>query len=283
MMSISKMFIITSKAVASGNRIMEIIDSEEDIVTQLYEREESDYFIVFDHVSFSYNKVEDNITDINFQLKKGDTLGIIGETGSGKTTIINLLMRFYDVDEGTISIDGLNIKSYERKELREKFGVVFQNDILFEDSIYENIRFGRELSEEQIEKATLYARAKDFIGESENGSFKKLSIKGANLSGGQKQRLLIARALAGNPEILILDDSSSALDYKTDAALRKEIETHFKNTTTIIVAQRVSSIMNADHIIVLEDGKVIGYGNHENLLKNCEVYKEISVSQMGGE
>ncbi|NLZ80421.1 MAG: ABC transporter ATP-binding protein [Clostridiales bacterium] len=283
MMSISKMFVITSKAVASGNRIMEIIDSTEDIFPQMFEQEVSDYFIEFDQVSFSYNKVEDNVTDLSFQLKKGETLGIIGETGSGKTTIINLLMRFYDVDKGMISIDGLNIKSYEIKELREKFGVVFQNDVLFEDSIYENIRLGRELSEEQIEKAIEYARAKEFVDESENGSSNKLNIKGANLSGGQKQRILIARALAASPDILILDDSSSALDYKTDAALRKEIGTHFKDTTTIIIAQRVSSIMNADHIIVLEDGKIIGFGNHEELIENCEIYKEICVSQMGGE
>ena len=192
-------------------------------------------------------------------------------------------MRFYDVDNGTISIDGRNIKSYERKELREKFGVVFQNDVLFEDTIYENIKLGRDLSEEQINNAIEYARAKEFVDGSGEGSYKKLNIKGANLSGGQKQRILIARALASSPEILVLDDSSSALDYKTDAALRKEISTHFRDTTTIIIAQRVSSIMNATHIMVLEDGKVIGYGNHEELLKNCKVYKEISVSQMGGE
>lgn len=283
MMSISKMFVITSKAVASGNRIIEIIDSEEDIIPQVYEKEESSYFIEFNQVSFSYDKVEDNVKDINFKLRKGETLGIIGETGSGKTTIINLLMRFYDVDKGSISINGRNVKSYEIKELREKFGVVFQNDVLFEDTIYENIRLGRDLSEDEIENAIQYARAKEFVDESENGSYKKLNIKGANLSGGQKQRLLIARALAARPEILILDDSSSALDYKTDAALRKEIQTHFKDTTTIVIAQRISSIMNADYIMVLEDGNMIGYGNHEELLENCEIYKEISVSQMGGE
>lgn len=283
MMSISKMFVISSKAIASANRIMEIIDSTEDIVTQVYEKEESEYYIEFNNVSFSYNKVDDNVNNIKFQLKKGETLGIIGETGSGKTTLISLLMRFYDVDKGTILIDGLNIKSYELKELREKFGIVFQNDVLFEDTIYENIRLGRNLSEEQIEMAIEYARAKDFVDRSEAGSYKKLNIKGANLSGGQKQRILIARALADNPDILILDDSSSALDYKTDSALRKEIDTNFKDTTTIIIAQRISSIMSADHIMVLEDGKIIGYGNHRELLENCEVYKEISFSQMGGE
>jgi ATP-binding cassette subfamily B multidrug efflux pump len=175
------------------------------------------------------------------------------------------------------------VKSIDMETLRRKFGVVFQNDILFNQSIYENIRFGRDLTDEQIMNAVSYARAKDFIDGKKGGMEDTVSIKGANLSGGQKQRVLIARALAAEPEILILDDSSSALDYKTDAALRGEIRTHFSDTTTIMIAQRISSVMFADHILVLDEGRTIGYGTHEELMRDCEIYREISQSQMGGE
>ncbi len=288
MMAITRVFVVLSKASASANRIADVLDTEKDLIKQddvtEYNKEvKSDYHIEFNNVSFSYNSVENNISNINFKLKRGESLGIIGSTGSGKTTIINLLMRFYDVSEGEILIDGQNIKSFEKNALNEKFGVVFQNDTIFEDTILENITLGRKIDLEQVKEAALHAQAAPFIENIENTYDAKLDIRGANLSGGQKQRILIARALVGRPEILILDDSSSALDYKTDANLRKEIRENYGETTTIIVAQRVSSIMNSDHILVLEDGEVIGYGTHDELINTCEIYKEISNSQMSEE
>ena len=286
MMSISKMFVIISKAVASADRIVAVLDAHDErdleiMESKAREEEQKQSMIAFDHVSFSYNHVENNLTDISFSIKKGETLGIIGETGSGKSTIVSLLLRFYDATEGTILINGKPIQSLPVEELRKHFGVVFQNDALFEDTITENVRLGRDLTEDQIRQAILYAQAKEFVEDENRGYYDKLNIKGANLSGGQKQRILIARALAAHPDILILDDSSSALDYRTDASLRKELREHFKNTTTVIIAQRISSIMHADHILVLEDGAMIGYGTHEELLLSCPVYQEIGHSQMG--
>lgn len=283
MMAISRMFIVLSKANASARRIVEIVDCEEDLLPVILEKYEGEDYIVFDKVSFSYDKIENNLTDISFKIKKGETLGIIGSTGSGKTTLIQLLMRFYDTDSGNIYIGGENIRSMETENLRKLFGVAFQNDTIFEDSIYENIRLGRDLTDEDIEKAIEYACAREFVEEKEAGDEEFLNIRGANLSGGQKQRVLIARALASHPQILVLDDSSSALDYKTDATLRANIKKYFDDTTLIIIAQRISSIMNADHIMVLEDGSCIGFGTHEELLENCETYREISVSQLGGD
>ena len=283
MMAVTRIFVALSKASASANRIKEVLETEEDLIKQDIETIKSEYHIEFNNVSFSYNGVENNLSDINFKLKRGESLGIIGSTGSGKTTIINLLMRFYDVKTGEILIDGQNIKSIEKSTLNEKFGIVFQNDTIFEDTILENITLGRKIDLEQVKKASVYAQASDFIENIEGNYGAKLDIRGAILSGGQKQRILISRALAGRPEILILDDSSSALDYKTDANLRKEINDNFNKTTTIVVAQRISSIMSSDHILVLEDGEIIGYGNHDELMNTCEVYKEISQSQMGGE
>ncbi len=296
MLAVTRIFTAYSKAMASANRIEEILNTEEDLVvieepyTESEIRQKSEknpeYHIEFDNVSFRYNKdtdedKEDNISNINFKLKRGESLGIIGSTGSGKTTIINLLMRFYDTQKGEIRINTRPIKTIDKGELRRMFGVALQNDILFEDTIFENIRFGRELSEEEIIEASEYAMAKEFITIRPESYHSDLSIKGANLSGGQKQRLLISRALAGRPEILILDDSSSALDYKTDAMIRKTLNENFDITTKIIIAQRVSSVMSLDHILVLEDGEQIGYGTHEELLVNCEVYEEISRMQMG--
>lgn len=283
MMAISRMFIVLSKANASARRIVEIVDCEEDLLPVILEKYEGEDYIVFDKVSFSYDKIENNLTDISFKIKKGETLGIIGSTGSGKTTLIQLLMRFYDTDSGNIYIGGENIRSMETEDLRKLFGVAFQNDTIFEDFIYENIRLGRDLTDEDIEKAIEYACAREFVEEKEAGDEEFLNIRGANLSGGQKQRVLIARALASHPQILVLDDSSSALDYKTDATLRANIKKYFDDTTLIIIAQRISSIMNADHIMVLEDGRCIGFGTHEELLENCETYREISVSQLGGD
>lgn len=283
MLAITRVFIAFSKASASANRISEVLDTPEDLAKENIDSIKSDYHIEFNNVSFSYNNVENNLTDINFKLKRGESLGIIGSTGSGKTTIINLLMRFYDINIGEILINGQNIKSIDKSALSKKFGIVFQNDTIFEDTIFENITLGRKIDIEQVKNASLYAQASTFIENIEDEYNARLDIRGANLSGGQKQRILIARALAGNPEILILDDSSSALDYKTDAMLRKEINNNFSETTTIIVAQRVSSVMSLDHILVLEDGEIIGYGSHDELINTCDVYKEISQSQMGGE
>ncbi len=309
-MSISKMFTVLSKAIASGNRIWQVLECEDDmqVLEEIYKPEaievaagvdsvnnsseasevgmqENKTFpeIEFEHVTFSYLKKGDaNIKDLSFRIEKGETLGIIGEIGSGKSTIISLLMRMYDTDEGVVRVAGKDVRSYRPEDLKQKFGVVFQNDTIFEDTIAGNVTLGRDMTEEQIQEALLYARASEFVANREDREAEALNIKGANLSGGQKQRVLIARALAAKPEILILDDSSSALDYKTDAELRKGIKEHFENTTLVIVAQRVSSIRNADHILVLEDGVPIGYGKHDELMENCEVYAEIAKSQMGG-
>ena len=292
MMSISRMFVIINKAVASAARIDQVLSCEDDLALlgdktgQEAEKTETveadaEKEIVFDHVTFSYNKKEPNLKDISFTVRKGEMLGIIGSTGSGKTTLASLLMRLMDVDEGRVLIGGRDVRSFEKEELRSRFGVVFQNDTIFEDTIYENVRMGRQLGREEIVQALSYAQAEEFTQEKERSEGGMLYIRGANLSGGQKQRVLIARALAARPEILILDDSSSALDYRTDAMLRRQLKENFSGTTTILIAQRISSVMHADHILVLEDGEMIGYGTHEELLMGCAVYREISRSQTG--
>lgn len=292
MMSISRMFVIINKAVASAARIDQVLSCEDglallgDRTGQEAEKTETveadaEKEIVFDHVTFSYNKKEPNLKDISFTVRKGEMLGIIGSTGSGKTTLASLLMRLMDVDEGRVLIGGRDVRSFEKEELRSRFGVVFQNDTIFEDTIYENVRMGRQLGREEIVQALSYAQAEEFTQEKERSEGGMLDIRGANLSGGQKQRVLIARALAARPEILILDDSSSALDYRTDAMLRRQLKENFSGTTTILIAQRISSVMHADHILVLEDGEMIGYGTHEELLMGCAVYREISRSQTG--
>lgn len=283
MLSITRMFVMYSKGSASADRICQVLDTPEDLKLEPKNHLDNGYHITFDHVSFSYHKDKGTIEDISFALKQGETLGIIGAIGSGKSTLIRLLLRLYDVDKGEIRIHGDNVSSISPKELHTKFGIVFQNDILFADTIEANIDFGRGLSRAQIEAAADSAQAKEFIDSLEDGYAHMLATKSSNLSGGQKQRILVARALAAHPEILILDDSSSALDYKTDSLLRKALALNFKDTTTIIIAQRVSSILHADHILVMEDGKALGYGSHEQLLQSCESYREISMSQMGGE
>lgn len=284
-LSITRIFMMYTKSSAFASRIAEVMNTVKDLEIaslDIYPLVENDDYIVFDNVSFSYNQTKDNLKNISFRLSKGQTLGIIGATGSGKTTLVHLLMRFYDVNKGAIRIGGKDIRTIPEKDLHTLFGIVMQNDFLFSDTILENIRFGREISQDDIEKAIQISQAYDFIMSFPEGLNHVLSQKATNISGGQKQRLLIARALADHPEILILDDSSSALDYKTDANLRKAILQNLKDTTSIIVTQRVSSVMNADLIIVLEEGEIIGMGNHRDLLNTCEVYKEISESQIGG-
>jgi ATP-binding cassette subfamily B protein len=283
--AISRMFEMWPKATASADRIIQALDSVDALkvqeVAEVIKTNKTDVFVEFKEVSFSYNKEEPNLSNISFALAKGETLGIIGETGAGKTTLLNLLMRLYDVDEGMILIDGRDVRTMDPRELHQKFGVAFQNDMIFEATIEENIDLGRNLSKDAVTAAIDCAGAKEFVDEKSGKSCEQLTIKGANLSGGQKQRILIARALASRPEILVLDDSSSALDYQTDAAFRKSIKENFDDTTIIIVAQRVSSIRHADHILVLENGAIIGYGKHKHLMKSCDVYREISHSQMG--
>jgi len=283
MLSISRIFILASKGLASFNRIAEIIDTPEDLLIEDISPIVTENHIVFDNVTFSYHKNQANLTKIDFAIKPGETLGIIGPTGSGKSSIIKLLLRFYDVDQGAVRINGRDVRSIPREELHKMFGIAFQNDILFADTIAENIDFGRGLPLDQIMFYSELAQAGDFIDSLEEGWHHNLTIKGANLSGGQKQRVLISRALAAKPKILILDDSSSALDYRTDAKLRKSLHQHFDETTTIIIAQRISSIMHADHILVLEEGEIIGSGTHQELMKTCEAYIEISRSQLGGD
>lgn len=287
MLSITRLFVMFSKAGASMERISEVLLAPEDQKTIPAEAKESEiqpsdggWHIEFENVTFSYNKARNQLENISFKLKKGQTLGIIGATGSGKSTIISLLMRMYDADEGVIRINGRDIRSYSHEELHGMFGTVFQNDTIFEDTVRENITLGREIGQKEIEAAACHAQIAEHIESMHGGYEAMLAIKGANLSGGQKQRIMIARALSGNPDILVLDDSSSALDYKTDAAVRKAVRENYGNTTTIIVAQRVSSVMGADSIIVLDEGKIIGRGTHEELMRECNEYREISRLQM---
>lgn len=295
-MGLNRIFMTMSKASASANRIDAVLQTQTDqhiLSPEEAKKPQGDEFIRFEHVNFSYTsgdgisadfaggKHEQVLTDIDFAIRKGESLGIIGPTGCGKTTIINLLMRFYDVKDGGVFVDGRDVRSYDKDELRAKFGVAFQNDMVFQDTLRQNIDFGRNIPDEQIGRAVEDAMAAEYIHSLEEGLDYQATIKGANLSGGQKQRLLVARALAGAPEILVLDDSSSALDYKTDAAMRKAIETHHQESTIILIAQRVSSVMNMTNIMVMDNGQCIGYGSHQHLLETCPAYREIYEVQMG--
>ncbi len=280
MLGVTRIFTLCAKGAASAGRIREVLEAEDDMVQEELPEKDTDARICFDHVSFSYHKNRDNLTDVSFSLKAGQTMGIIGTTGSGKSTLIQLLIRFYDPDKGNIYIDGKNIRSMDRKTLAEKFGIAFQNDFWMADTIRENVNYGRGLSDEAVFRALGHAQAEEFVSEKPQGWDHRLTVRGTNLSGGQKQRLLIARALAGEPEILILDDSSSALDYKTDAALRRQLARNYPNTTKVIVAQRISAISHADLILVLDDGQVVGCGTHEELLKSCDMYAVIAENQM---
>ncbi len=278
---VTRVIIMCATAQASANRISEVMALPEDMTClPAAEKEENAPHIEFREVTFGYTDKGNNLEKLSFSLKKGQTLGILGSTGSGKSTILKLLLRLYDVDGGQILIDGRDIRTIQNEELREKFGVVFQNDFIKMTSIGENIRYYRELSDEALLSAIEDARAADFVKE-KGGISGEVDIRGNNLSGGQKQRLLISRALAGKPEIIILDDASSALDYQTDAGLRRALRQNYPDSTKLIVAQRVSSLRHADLILVLDDGAVIGAGRHEELMISCEEYKLIANTQMG--
>ena len=300
-MGLNRIFMMLSKANTSAGRIGEAMHMPEDLPVLPPEQgavTDRSGYIIFDHVTFAYDtessgrspesgkafageKRQNCLEDIDFTVRKGGSLGIIGATGSGKTSIIQLLMRFYDPSKGHVFIDGRDVRTLDKDDLHRRFGVVFQNDALFAESIRENIVFGRAVDEEQLSQTLRDAMADEFVSAYEDGVDHLSAIHGMNFSGGQKQRLLIARALAARPEILILDDASSALDYRTDARLRQAIRDHHSDSTLIVIAQRVSSIMNMDEILVLDEGRMIGRGTHAELLESCPAYREIHETQMG--
>ena len=279
---VANLVVLFTKAAASSARINEVFDTEPSIKDGAGAAvSEKAPVIEFKDVSFSYSEGGDNaLENITFSVRKGETVGIIGGTGSGKSTLVSLIPRFYDAEKGSVLINGADVKSYGLKELRQKIGFVPQKAMLFSGTIAENLRWGNEnASDEQLQKAAETAQAKEFIDKMPDGFNTHINQGGRNLSGGQKQRLTIARALTGNPEILILDDSASALDFATDAALRKAIAKDTQNMTVLIVSQRATSIRHADKIIVLDDGEAAGIGTHSELLESCSVYREIVMSQ----
>ena len=280
MVTLGRIFITHSKAVASARRIKNVLNLPYELIKeesdQNTENIESEYFIEYQNVSFSYLKNKEQfLKNINFKLKRGQKLGIIGPTGSGKSTIIKLLLRFYDVDSGKILINGKNIKNLDLEEYRNRIGVVLQNDAIMSCSVIENIAFGKEIDINRIKECAKLACANEFIEKLSDGYETIISSRGTNLSGGQKQRILLARALYANPEIFILDDSSSALDYKTDAIVRKNIQNVFPNAVTFLISSRVTSLINCDLILVIDEGMVVGLGTHQELLNNCTVYYNI--------
>lgn len=279
---VANLVVLFTKAAASSARINEVFETEPSIKDGAGAAvSEKAPVIEFKDVSFSYSEGGDNaLENITFSVRKGETVGIIGGTGSGKSTLVSLIPRFYDAEKGSVLINGADVKSYGLKELRQKIGFVPQKAMLFSGTIAENLRWGNEnASDEQLQKAAETAQAKEFIDKLPDGFNTHINQGGRNLSGGQKQRLTIARALTGSPEILILDDSASALDFATDAALRKAIAKDTQNMTVLIVSQRATSIRHADKIIVLDDGEAAGIGTHSELLESCPVYREIVMSQ----
>lgn len=283
---VANLVVLFTKAAASASRINEILDIEPSVKNGEYSgKGEGSTAVKFDNVSFSYNKNGENaLENISFTAGKGETIGIIGGTGSGKSTLVNLIPRFYDCTEGTIEIDGVKIADYDTKSLRGRIGTVPQKAVLFSGTIAENMRWGKpDATEEEIRSALDIAQASEFVNKLENGLETHISQGGKNLSGGQKQRMTIARALVSKPEILILDDSASALDFATDAALRKAIAQSTNKMTVFIVSQRANSIRYADKIIVLDDGRQAGMGTHKELLESCDVYREICYSQLSAE
>ena len=280
LMAVSRIFVMLSKGIASGRRVAEVLSAPDDMLVVPIPAAPDNAHLAFEGVSFSYGKAEKDLYNISFSLQPGQTLGIIGPTGCGKSTLLRLLLRAYDPDAGRILIHGRDLRSIPSQELHKMFGVVFQNDFLFAGTLADNIDFGRELDREVMLRAAENAQA-EFIRTRPGGLDGHIAARGSDLSGGQKQRVLLSRAMAGKPEILILDDSSSALDYKTDAALRHALARGFSGVTKVIVAQRVSTIRHADLILVLEEGSVIGQGRHEDLMQNCPAYRAIAEAQMG--
>lgn len=282
-MMITRIFMNLSKASASAARIDEVLNCPDELSDgSIVEEDVSAPAVEFENVNFSYPNSGFKLSDITFSIGRGETLGILGPTGSGKTTLVSLLLRFYRINSGNIRINGVDINDFTLSDLRKKFGTVLQNDTLFHDSVMENIAFGRELSVDDVTLAMEAAQADRFIAES-GGLDAEVAIKGANFSGGQRQRLLITRALAGKSEIFIFDDSFSALDYKTDSLLREKLNNDFSDKTKIVVTQRVSSVLTAEHILVLDNGKCIGYGTHDELMESCSMYRETALLQLGGE
>jgi ATP-binding cassette subfamily B protein len=283
-------FMILPRATVSAKRINEVLDMDITINDGKLDKGEEgkEGEIEFRNVSFSYPDSQESVLkDITFEAKKGETVAFIGSTGCGKSTVINLIPRFYDALEGEVLVDGVNVKNYTQKSLRNKIGYVSQKATLFSGTVYSNIAFGdngrKTPDMEEVKDAVDTAQAKEFVEKLENKYEGYIAQGGSNLSGGQKQRLSIARAIARKPEILIFDDSFSALDYKTDKVLRKVLDDKCKNTTRIIVAQRIGTIRDADKIIVLDEGKIAGMGRHDELMKNCEVYRQIALSQLSEE
>lgn len=284
---LAMIFMMLPRAQVSATRINEVLDTEITIKDGKINTNTTKEVgtVEFKNVSFKYPDGEEYVLEnISFKANKGETVAFIGSTGSGKSTLINLVPRFYDATDGEVLVDGVNVKDYTEEFLHNKIGYVPQKAVIFNETINNNIAYGdngkQEISEEKIKEAIKIAQAKDFVEKMENNYETQMAQGGTNVSGGQKQRLSIARAIARDPEIYIFDDSFSALDYKTDSVLRKELKEYTKNTTTLIVAQRIGTIMNADKILVLDEGKVVGEGTHKELLKNCEVYKQIALSQL---
>ena len=284
MLSITRIFVLYSKGSASARRIESVLREPEDLLCLPCTEDcpADAAHLTFEHVTFSYHHTTPNVEDLSFSVDHGQTLGIIGPTGSGKSTLLSLILRLYDPDSGKILLDGRPLTSLTRDELCSGVGIVFQNDFLIADTVRENIRFGREIDDTSIESAIDCAQA-GFIREKENGLGFMLNVGGHNLSGGQQQRVLISRAVAGDPRLLLLDDCSSALDYRTDRSLRQALRERHGQATTVIVAQRVSSVMTADRILVMENGRIIGNGTHQELMDSCPSYRELVRIQLGGD
>ena len=284
---LAMIFMILPRAQVSASRINEVLDKDVSIIDWKVESKKEIGTVEFKNVSFKYPDAEEYILkNISFKANMGDTIAFIGSTGSGKSTLINLIMRFYDVTDGEILIDGINIKDYKLEYLYKLIGYVPQRAVMFNGTVKSNIIYGealKKINDKMIEEASEVAQAKEFISKMDKGFLSHIAQGGTNVSGGQKQRIAIARAIAKSPEIYIFDDSFSALDYKTDAVLRSELKKYTKNATSLIVAQRIGTIMNADKIIVLDNGNAVGVGTHKELLKNCEVYKQIALSQLSKE
>ena len=287
---LAMIFMMLPRAQVSANRINEVLDTNITIVDGTIDKETTKErgTVEFKNVYFKYPDADEYVLEnISFKANKGETIAFIGSTGSGKSTLINLVPRFYDVTSGEVLVDGVNVKNYKQEFLYNKIGYVPQKAVIFNGSINFNVSYGEngkgEASEEDIREAVRVAQGKDFIEKMENGYDTEIASGGTDVSGGQKQRIAIARAIARKPEIYIFDDSFSALDYKTDSILRKELRNYTKEATNLIVAQRIGTIMNADKIIVLDEGKIAGIGTHKELLKTCEVYKQIALSQLSRE